>query len=125
PDVEVGDASSGESGARLALTQVAAKMFTNPVIVTIALIEFCSGYLRQTIMQWYTIFAKQTGIAGEFVNQNWGMLLCIAGILGGVVAGSISDHAFQSRRGPVAVLLYAVMLACSVAMIFLLETPAL
>ena len=55
-------------------------------------------------MQWYRTFAKQTdgvlGLQDGFVNENWGLLLCCAGILGGVVAGVICDHLFQSRRGP-------------------------
>jgi OPA family glycerol-3-phosphate transporter-like MFS transporter len=124
-DVEVGDASSGDTGPPLKLAQVARKMFSNPVIVTIALVEFCSGYLRQTIMQWYPIFAKQTGISESFVPKNWGMLLCVAGILGGVFAGTISDRLFQSRRGPVAALLYAIMLLGAVLMVFSLESDSL
>ena len=102
-------------------------MLTNPVVLTIALVEFCSGFLRQAIMQWYRTFAKQTdamlGLKSEFVYENWGLLLCCAGILGGVVAGVISDHVFQSRRGPVAFLLYAVLLAGSVVMLFAYQTP--
>jgi OPA family glycerol-3-phosphate transporter-like MFS transporter len=124
-DVEVGDASSADAGVKLTLAQVAVKMFTNPVIVTITLIEFCSGYLRQSIMQWTPIFAKQTGIADSFVHQHWGMMLCVAGILGGVFAGTISDHLFQSRRGPVTVVLYAIMLIGGGAMMLALGTPAL
>jgi OPA family glycerol-3-phosphate transporter-like MFS transporter len=102
-------------------------MFRNPVIVTIACIEFCSGFLRQAIMQWFKTFAKQTdvvlGLKSGFVNENWGMLLCCAGILGGVVAGVISDRVFQSRRGPVATLLYGVMLVGAVLLIFVYRTP--
>lgn len=124
-DVEVGDASSGEDGGRLTLGQVAMKMFRNPVIMTIALIEFCSGYLRQAIMQWSPIFAKQTGNTEDFVFENWGMMLCVAGILGGVFAGTISDHVFGSRRGPMSAVLYGIMIAGCVCMIFALETPAL
>jgi len=124
-DVEVGDASSDDDGRSLTLLQVAAKMFSNPVILTIALVEFCSGYLRQTIMQWYPIFAKQTGISSSFVPANWGMLLCVAGILGGVFAGTISDRVFQSRRGPVAVLLYLMMVLGSGLMVFSLDSPSL
>jgi OPA family glycerol-3-phosphate transporter-like MFS transporter len=124
-DIETADASSGEDAGRLPLSEVARRMFTNPVIVTIALIEFCSGYLRQVIMQWYPIFAKQIGISESFVPRNWGLLLCVAGILGGVVAGTLSDRVFHSRRGPVAFLLYVVMFAGSLLMIPLLETSAL
>jgi OPA family glycerol-3-phosphate transporter-like MFS transporter len=101
------------------------RLLSNPILVTIALVEFCSGYFRQAVMQWTPIFAKQTGISGQFVYAHWGMMLCVAGILGGVIAGSVSDHVFQSRRGPSAVFLYAIMLASSLACIALLESPLL
>jgi sugar phosphate permease len=35
-------------------------MLGNPVIITIASIEFCSGFFRQAIMQWFRSYAKQT-----------------------------------------------------------------
>ena len=127
-DFDTADASSGDEGPQLSALQVFRRMLQNPIIVTIALIEFCSGFLRQAIMQWYRTFAKQTdallGFTDSFVYDNWGLLLCCAGIMGGVVAGVISDHVFQSRRGPVAMLLYAVMLVCSLALVWLYATPA-
>jgi len=102
-------------------------MLRNPIIMTIALVEFCSGFLRQAIMQWFRTFAKQTdvvlGLKSSFVFEHWGALLCAAGILGGVVAGVISDHVFQSRRGPVATLLYGVMLAGAITLVFTYQTP--
>ena len=55
--------------------------------------------------------------------DNWGMLLCCAGILGGVVAGIISDRVFHSRRGPVAAILYAAMGISAIALVFLYTTP--
>ena len=124
-DFDTGDASSGDDGPRLPVFQVARKMFRNPVIVTIALIEFCSGFLRQAIMQWYRIFSKATGETADFVSENWGVILCAAGITGGVFAGTISDRVFHSRRGPSAGILYAFMVAGSVATFFLLGSPAL
>ncbi|MBU1243321.1 MFS transporter [Myxococcota bacterium] len=127
-DFDTGDASSGDTGPRIPVVAVFKKMLTNPVVVTIALIEFCSGFLRQAIMQWFRTFAKQTngtlGLMDGFVFKNWGLLLCVAGILGGVVAGVISDHVFKSRRGPVAVFLYGVMLLGAVALTFLYAGPA-
>ncbi|MFI5288554.1 MAG: MFS transporter [Polyangia bacterium] len=110
PDFDVGDASSGDDGAPLGVKRVALTMLKNPIIMTIAAVEFCSGYLRNAIMQWYPIFAAETGIATQFVASHWGMLLCIAGILGGMFAGVISDRVFQSRRGPVSAVLYAALL---------------
>ncbi len=127
-DFDTADASSGDDGPQLGAVQVFKMMMRNPVVITIALVEFCSGFLRQAIMQWYRTFAKQTdtmlGLKSTFVYENWGLLLCCAGILGGVVAGVISDHVFQSRRGPVAAVLYGVMLVGSVALMFLYKTPA-
>ena len=121
-DFDPGDASSGDDGPRLSAGKVFGIMLRNPIIMTIAVIEFCSGFLRQAIMQWYRTFANQTdgvlGLKGTFVYENWGMLLCVAGITGGVIAGILSDHVFGSRRGPVAVLLYGVMLAGSVVLTF-------
>ncbi len=125
-DFDTADASSGDDGPRLPVAQVFKMMLTNPIILTIAGIEFCSGFLRQAIMQWYRTYAKQTdtvlGLKGDFVYENWGMLLCCAGIMGGVVAGIISDRVFQSRRGPVAFLLYAVMLGGAILLTFTYQT---
>lgn len=124
-DFDVADASSGDTGPPLGVGAVARKMFTNPVIVTIALIEFCSGFLRNAVMQWYIIFARETGISSGFVPKNWGLLLCVAGILGGMFAGVISDHVFHSRRGPVAALLYAGLVLSAIGVFFLLGSPFL
>ena len=63
------------------------------------------------------------GLKSSFVYDNWGLLLCIAGITGGVVAGTISDHLFQSRRGPVAGFLYGIMLLGAILLTFTYTTP--
>ena len=125
-DIALGDATDGDTGPRLGAGKVFAMMLRSPIIMTIAFIEFCSGFLRQSIMQWFKIFAKQTdavlGLKSSVVYAHWGLVLCIAGITGGVLAGFISDHVFQSRRGPVAGLLYGVMLVGSIVMIFTYQT---
>lgn len=126
-DFDTEDASSGDEGPKLGAVEVFKLMLKNPIIMTIAGVEFCSGFLRQAIMQWYRTFAKQTdgilGLKSSFVYENWGLLLCCAGILGGVIAGVISDHVFGSRRGPVAAWLYGFMLAGSIALSFIFQTP--
>jgi MFS transporter, OPA family, glycerol-3-phosphate transporter len=145
-DFDLGDASSGETGEKLPLLTVVKMMFTNRVILVIAAIEFCSGFLRNAILQYYRTFAEETGraaspamvktakVAGaealaklpaEFVHDHWGMLNCMAGITGGVFAGLISDRIFQSRRGPVAGVLYGVMLTGSIVMFFALPSLAM
>ncbi len=127
-DFDLGDASSGDDGPQLGAIEVFKRMLKNPIVITMACVEFCSGFLRQAIMQWFQTFAKQTdavlGIRDSFVNQNWGMLLCAAGILGGVIAGIISDHVFQSRRGPVATLLYGILLTLAIVLTFTFRIPA-
>jgi len=126
-DFDTADASSGDDGPRLGAVKVFKLMLRNPIIMTIAVIEFCSGFLRQSIMQWFRAFAKQTdgilGLKDSFIYDNWGLLLCCAGILGGVVAGVISDHVFGSRRGPVAAWLYGVMLTGAIVLTFIYQTP--
>ncbi len=126
-DFDTADASSGDEGPRLGAVKVFKMMLSNPIVMTIAAVEFCSGFLRQAIMQWGPTFAKHTNdilqLRNSFVFDNWGMMLCCAGILGGVVAGVISDHLFQSRRGPVASLLYATMLVGAIVLVFTYQTP--
>lgn len=121
-DFDTADASSGDDGQRLPVIEVAKRMLRDPVIVTIALVEFCSGYIRNAVMQFFPIFAKQTGTA-IYVYKHWGMLNCIAGITGGMLAGIISDRVFGSRRGPVSAVLYGALIGGSGMLIATLTTP--
>lgn len=122
-DFDPGDASSGDDGPREPAVRVFKRLLSNPIIITIALIEFCSGFLRNAIMHWYRDFAKGVGLKESFVYEHWGMILCIAGMTGGIFAGVISDRLFQSRRGPIAAVLYAIMLVGAIAIIPLLTWP--
>lgn len=110
-DFDAGDASSGDNEARPAAWTIIKRMLSSKIILTIAVIELCSGFLRQGILKWYRAFAGSTGSVDTFVYSNWGMVSCIAGITGGIFAGLISDHVFQSRRGPVSSALYGIMVA--------------
>jgi OPA family glycerol-3-phosphate transporter-like MFS transporter len=120
---DVEDASSHDPTTPESSLQVIVRMLKNPVILTIAIIELCSGFLRQGILKWSGDFAKGVGAAGSFVNAHWGMVSCIAGITGGIFAGVISDHLFQSRRPPVSTVLYLIMLGGAIALIPLLGVP--
>jgi OPA family glycerol-3-phosphate transporter-like MFS transporter len=123
-DFDTGDATSGHVGT-LSAGAVARRMFSQRVIWIIVSIEFCSGFLRQAVMKQYRLYSKAVEGGDTFVYENWGMLLCVAGILGGVFAGFISDHVFHSRRGPVSSVLYAGMLAGAIGAYFLLGDPGL
>ncbi|MFN7146060.1 MAG: MFS transporter [Myxococcota bacterium] len=124
-DFDTGDAGSGDTGERLPVTVIAKRMLTNPAILTITAIEFCSGFLRNAVMKWHPVYAKALDMGDSFVASNWGMLLCCAGIMGGVFAGTISDTLFQSRRGPVSAILYGGMVLGSGGLFFLLGNPML
>ncbi len=122
-DFDLGDAT--DKGEKVPLKTVVKLMLANGTILTIAAVEFCSGYLRNTILKSYKSFSEDTGRAAtDFVQQHWGMLNCVAGILGGVIAGVISDRLFQSRRGPVSAVLYAVMVVGAILMVLTLRTVA-
>lgn len=121
-DFHLGDATGSDE--RMPLRKVVRLMLGSSAILTIAAVEFCSGYLRNTILKSYRSFSEDTGRAGiDFVHQHWGMMNCVAGILGGVLAGLISDRLFQSRRGPVAAVLYGVMIVGSLVLFATLSTP--
>lgn len=122
PDFDVGDAGSEEDpNAPQGVASVFLRMLRNPVIVTIVFIEFCTGFLRNGVMSWYPKFAKAVSLQDDFVSKNWGLLLCVFGILGGMMAGVISDRVFHSRRGPVASVLYGGITVGAVAMLLFLE----
>jgi MFS transporter, OPA family, glycerol-3-phosphate transporter len=169
-DFDTGDASSGETGD-VPLSAIMKRIFTNPIILTVAFIEFCTGILRQGVMQWYPFYAKETlGLQNEhylrngswsawwlvgalfglsivlfvaakfsrgkvkgwlyvtgglvflapFLQGGWGGILFVAGVIGGNVAGYVSDLFFQSRRAPAAGGLYAILVLAAVAMHFVL-----
>lgn len=124
PDIETGDASSGEDDTPDPVGVILKKIVTNPIVLTIGAIEFCTGVLRQGIMHWYPIFAKDIGYYKTFfVTENWGSMLFLAGATGGMTAGWISDKVFGSRRGPVAALLYMLLFLCMLVMLFGLSNP--
>lgn len=117
-DFELGDASSGEDDRPDPVGTILRKVVTHPIVLTIAAIEFCTGVVRQGVMQWYIIYAKEKGFMHSFwVPNNWGLMLFIAGAAGGMVAGWLSDKVFGSRRGPVAALLYGMMVLATLVMI--------
>ncbi len=126
-DFDTGDADYSHSENEVAPTprEVLRRLFSQKVIWVIVGIEFCSGFLRQAVMKQYRLYSKAVEGGDSFVYENWGMLLCVAGILGGVFAGFISDHVFHSRRGPVSSVLYAGLLVGALGAMGFLGGPLL
>lgn len=122
-DFDTHDASSGEEHIKFSVMQLYKKILTNPIIITIAVIEFCSGVLRNGIMHWYRIFLAEQGVPKDFFFlKHWGLLLMVCGVYSAIVAGFVSDKIFKSRRTPVAALFYGLMTACTIGMIFSLTS---
>ncbi len=174
-DFDTGDASSGDtSDAPTPTFVIFKKLFTNPIILTVACIEFCTGVLRNGVMHWFPIYAKEVwalpkhhalvqgswdrlwligvmfvvaaasfllarqaagarrayllvfgslAFLAPFLQGGWGGLLMVAGVVGGNVAGWVSDLFFQSRRGPAAAGLYGFLAVCAAGMTFTLAQP--
>ncbi|CAN5511455.1 glycerol-3-phosphate transporter [soil metagenome] len=100
-DFDTADASSGQMHIEFSKTEMLKRVFTHPIIMMVAAIEFTTGVIRNGIMQWYFKFGKVVPqIGAEIFHDNWGLILCLTGIVGGFSAGLISDKLFQSRRGP-------------------------
>lgn len=119
PHLDTHDASSGHMHEEYSTRDLLKKVFCNPLMLMFAGVELTSGVLRNGIMQWYSVFAhdvKQVG--AESILANWGLLLCIFGIVGAFAGGLISDKLFQSRRGPPAAMfsLFMFLMAAVMAM---------
>jgi|GEM_PF-189909 len=174
-DFDTGDASSGDTEDYNSV-ELIKRILTNPVIMTVALIEFCTGILRNGVMHWFPIYAKEVWVlpgshfirygswgnwlytvlpffVGSFVlffvayklrkadaakniakarlitvaaslcflapflQGGWGGILMVAGVIGGNVAGWLSDIVFNSRRAPTAAILYGLLIVSSLFML--------
>ena len=125
PHLDPADASSGQMQTRFTMLELLKKVFASPLMLMFAAIELTSGVLRNGIMQWYLIFAKEVKQNGtEFFVEYWGLLLCVFGIIGGFTGGLISDKFFDSRRGPPAALLCGFMFIMAALMaVYLFSSP--
>jgi OPA family glycerol-3-phosphate transporter-like MFS transporter len=113
PALDVQDASSGDIEA-VGLKYVMRKVFTNPIMLTIALAEFCTGLLRHGFEQWFPRYLQEAQHlqlnSGVFEKSS--LLIVLAGIAGAFAAGTLSDWIFRARRPPVAFLGYFLQMLC-------------
>ena len=113
PTLDVQDASSGDSGP-VTISYVLGKVFKNPVTLTIAFAEFCTGFVRHGFEQWfprYMMDVQQLSLESS-VFQKGALSVVLAGIAGAFFAGTLSDWVFKGRRTPVACLGYLVQVLC-------------
>ena len=111
--LDVQDASSGDTEA-VSVKYVMKKVFTNPVMLTIAFAEFCTGFVRHGFEQWFPRYMQEVQHlpleSGVF--QKGAGAVVIAGIFGAIFAGTISDWVFKGRRTPVALVGYVLQVIC-------------
>lgn len=120
-DFDTHDASSGEMDKEFSMRELLHRVFSSKVMLIVAMIEFTSGVLRNGITQWYFVFAKELPQGNsKFFLDNWGLLICCAGIVGGFAGGIISDKFFHSRRGPPAALAAGLMFVATTVMALVL-----
>lgn len=125
PHLETHDASTGQMHVQFTMVDLLKRVFTSKLMLLLAAVELTAGVMRNGIMQWYPIFAKEVAQPGaEYFAKHWGLLLCIFGIIGGFGGGLMSDKFFQSRRGPPAALMAGFMFFMTVLIaVFLWKGP--
>lgn len=57
-DFDTGEDAAAMDGA-VGVLDIIKRVITNPIIFTIAMIEFCTGVLRNGVMHWFPIYAKE------------------------------------------------------------------
>ncbi|HEY3296299.1 MAG TPA: MFS transporter [bacterium] len=106
--LDPGDGSDQEKDVKVDYKYIAKKVFTSRVMLVIALAEFCTGFVRHGIDQWFPSFMREVHhvafTSAAFMLTAVGMP--IGAILGGLLAGTMSDKVFGSRRPPVAALFF-------------------
>jgi OPA family glycerol-3-phosphate transporter-like MFS transporter len=113
PELDVQDASSGDRET-VTVKYVLKKVLTNPVTLTIAGAELCTGFVRHGFEQWfprYMLEAQHLSLESG-VFQKGAMSVIFAGILGAFAAGTMSDWLFKGRRTPVAFIGYFMQIIC-------------
>jgi OPA family glycerol-3-phosphate transporter-like MFS transporter len=125
PHFDTHDASSGEMHVELSTMDLLKKVFASRLMLLIAFIGLTVGVLRNGTMVWYSLFANQVKQTGaENIIKNWGLLVCLFGIVGGFAGGMLSDKVFRSRRGPPAVIFSALMFVLTILMsVYLFSSP--
>jgi len=106
------DATSGDT-EKIDLKYVFKKVISNPIAITIAVAEFCTGFVRHGFEQWFPRYMQeyQKLALDSPIFQKGALGVVLAGIAGAFFAGYASDWLFQSRRTPVAFIGYALIIS--------------
>jgi OPA family glycerol-3-phosphate transporter-like MFS transporter len=113
PHLDTQDASSGDRG-EATFSYVFKKVMTNPVTLTIAFAELCTGFVRHGFEQWFPRYMKeaQNLPLNSPVFAKGALSVVFAGVLGAFAAGTLSDWVFKGRRAPMAFVGYVIQILC-------------
>jgi OPA family glycerol-3-phosphate transporter-like MFS transporter len=106
-EYHTGDETMQEAATKATLGFVLRKVFASPAMWMIALSSMCIGMVRNSIDHWWagyyaSVFNLKTAELSKFGPYNFVSFgTPIAAVLGGLVAGNVSDRVFGSRRAPV------------------------
>ncbi len=112
-DFDTMDATSNDDD-KVNLKYLFKKVFTNPITLTIAAAEFCTGFVRHGFEQWFPRYMQEyQGMKlDSAIFQSGAFGVVLAGIAGAFAAGMMSDYLFNSRRTPVAFIGYFIQILC-------------
>ncbi len=112
-DFDTADASSGDT-EKVNFKYLLVKIFTNPITLTIAGAEFCTGFVRHGFEQWFPRYMQeaQNLQLNSRIFQSGAFAVVAMGIVGAFAAGTVSDWLFRSRRPPVAFIGYSLQVIC-------------
>ncbi|HMS63811.1 MAG TPA: MFS transporter [Ignavibacteria bacterium] len=116
--LDTDDATSGDT-EKINFKYVFKKVISNPIAITIAVAEFCTGFVRHGFEQWFPRYMQeyQKLALDSPIFQKGALGVVLAGIAGAFIAGYTSDWIFNSRRTPVAFIGY-VLIISSLAVIW-------
>jgi OPA family glycerol-3-phosphate transporter-like MFS transporter len=104
-EYDTGDESAEDAARPVTLGFVLRKVFATPVAWVIAGASFCTGIVRQGILdQWSILYFKEVyGLApnSSLVQLLQAWMIPILSVFAGLAAGFASDRIFGARRGPV------------------------
>jgi OPA family glycerol-3-phosphate transporter-like MFS transporter len=112
PAFDPQDATSGDTEP-ITLRYVAKRIFTNPITITIAAAEFCTGLVRKGFEEWFPRYMQEVQHLrlDNPVFQRNALAIVVAGVAGAFAAGMLSDKVFKTRRPPVAFIGYSLQVA--------------
>ena len=121
PEAYKGEIIPDEDSRRITLKELGQIILCNPMLWYISMANMCLYIVRMGVITWAPTFLHE--MKGTSLSQAGLQVAAydIAGIVGGLTAGWMSDKLFRGRRGPVGA---AYMLLLAIALFYFWKAPA-